>query len=156
MPIVGARIISSRGKEFWDSLDPHDMKQVLTAVKEAYDRPEPAYMLHYWSAMGGGASYVSHRCYRDCQVFLLHGTFFIDGQGYVTEAGCSYYVKDEVRIGVYGDTTLVIMEEGEQKGACLKYTQELQERYRAEMQSPKKLKKWKRTVSRTSQQCVTS
>jgi hypothetical protein len=156
MPIVGPPIISSRGKEFWESLDPHNMTQVLTAVKEAYDRPEPAYMLPYWSSPGGGTSYFSQPCFRDCQVFLLHGTFFIEGQGYVTEAGCSYYVKDEVRIGVYGNTTLVIMEEGDQRGACLKHTQELQERILAEMQSPKKLKKWKRTVSRTSQQCVTS
>lgn len=28
------RIISSRGKEFWDALDPHNTKQVLEAVKE--------------------------------------------------------------------------------------------------------------------------
>jgi hypothetical protein len=99
---------------------------------------------------------MSMPCLRDCQVFLLRGTLFVEGQGYVTEAGCSYYVKDEVRIGVYGDTTLVIMEEGEQRGACLKYTQEVQERILAEMKAPKKLKKGKRTVSRTSQQCVTS
>jgi hypothetical protein len=28
------RIIPSRGKEFWDTLDPDNMKQVLEAVKE--------------------------------------------------------------------------------------------------------------------------
>lgn len=33
MPVL-QRIIPSRSKEFWDSLDPENMKQVLEAVKE--------------------------------------------------------------------------------------------------------------------------
>ena len=49
------------------------------------------------------------------------------------ESGCSYVIKDEVSIGLYGNTTLVVMEEGEERGACMKLT----ERTHATMHSRK-------------------
>jgi hypothetical protein len=158
MPIV-QQIISTRGREFWDSLDPNNMRQVLEVVKEEFDRPEPAYQLHYHSAMSRHplqVVYVSLPCFRDCQVFLLHGEFFIEGQGRVTETGCSYIIKEEVWIGLCESTTLVVMEEGEERGTCLKYTQELRERRLAEMQSPKKLKKSKSSDMDNYTQCILS
>jgi hypothetical protein len=130
------------------------MMQVLEVVKEEFDRPEPAYQLHYYRSGGGVA--VSQPCFRDCQVFLLHGAFLIEGQGRVTETGCSYLVKEEVWIELCGSTTLVVMEEGEERGTCLKHTQESRERMLAEMQSPKKLKKSKSSRMENYAQCVTS
>ena len=138
MPII-RQIIPTRGREFWDSLDPTNMRQVLEAVKEVFERSEPAYQLHYFSSLGDCK--VSQPCFHDCQVFLLRGEFFLEGQARVTETGCSYIVKDEVWIGLFGSTTLVVMEEGEQRGACLKNTQELQDKMLAKMQPSKKLKK---------------
>ena len=137
MPVI-QRINPIMGREFWDSLDPNNNKQVLEAVKEAFNRPEPAYELHYCSSGPNQLPLtvcgvkVSLPCLRDCQVFLLRGAFLIEGQGRVIETGCSYLVKDEVCIGLYGSTTLIVMEEGEQRGACLKNTKEMQERIRAE------------------------
>jgi len=46
MPVI-LKIIPTRGREFWDSLDPNNNRQVLEAVKEEFDRPEPAHELHY-------------------------------------------------------------------------------------------------------------
>jgi hypothetical protein len=121
MPVV-QQIIPTQGREFWDSLDPKNKRQVLEAVKEEFDRPEPAHQLHYFSS---GPSHlplsvcgvrVSQPCFRDCQVFLLRGAFHIEGQGRVIETGCSYLVKDEVWIGLCGSTTLVVMEEGGREG----------------------------------------
>jgi hypothetical protein len=108
------RIIPSRGKEFWDALDPDNMKQVLEAVKEEvklyvrlaiqdlisaqnqFKRPEPAYELHYLSTMSRGLPIGDNKpCYRDCLIFLLRGEFIIKGQGRVIETGCAYRVKDE-------------------------------------------------------------
>ncbi len=40
---------------------------------------------------------------------------------------CGYRVKDEAWIWLCGTTTIVVMEEGEQKGECLRCTQESQE-----------------------------
>jgi hypothetical protein len=84
MPVV-RKIIPTRGREFWNLLDPNNNMQVLEAVKEEFDRPEPAYELHYFSS---GPSHlplsvcgmkVSQPCFRDCQVFLLCGAFLIEG-----------------------------------------------------------------------------
>jgi hypothetical protein len=154
MPVV-RKIIPTRGREFWNSLDPNNNRQVLEAVKEEFDRPEPAHELHYCSS---GPSHlpltvcvvkVNMQCFRDCQVFLLRGAFLIEGQGRVMETGCSYLVKDEVWIGLCGSTTLVVMEEGEMRGACARYTQEMQAKILAERQNPRKLKK-------SNSQCVPS
>lgn len=84
---------------------------------------------------------LSQPCFRDCLIFLLRGEFIIKGQGRVTKTGCAYTVKDEEWIWLCGTTTLVVMEEGEQRGVCRRRTQEAQERILAEMKSPKKLKK---------------
>jgi hypothetical protein len=154
MPVV-RKIIPTWGREFWDSLDPNNNRQVLEAVKEEFDRPEQAYELHYISSrpshlpLSACGMKVSQPCFRDCQVFLLRGAFLIDGQGRGTETGCSYLVKDEVWIGLCGSTTLVVMEEGEMRGACVRYTQEMQEKILAERQSSKKPKK-------SNSQCVPS
>jgi hypothetical protein len=88
--------------------------------------------------------------FRDCQVFLLYGAFLIEGQGRVMETGYSYLIKDEVWIGLCGSTTLVVMEEGEMRGACLKHTQEMREKILTEIKSSKKLKK------KSNPQCVPS
>jgi len=176
MPVVQI-IIPTQGREFWDSLDPNNSRQVLEAVKEEvkikkaqarcarpnfhfkqFDRPEPAYELHY-SQSGGTCTlpvWINLPCFRDCQVFLLRGQFIIKGQGRVTEPGYSYVVKDEAWIGLRGSTTLVFMEEGEQRGACLKWTQESRERILTKRQSPKKLKKSKSSSTENYTQCVPS
>ena len=141
MPIV-QQVIPTRRGEYWDSLDPNNLRQVLEAVKEEFDRPEPAHQLHYFTS---GPSHlplsvcgvkVSQPCFRDCQVFLLRGAFLIEGQGRVTKSGCSYLIKDEVWIELCGSTTLIVMEEGEERGRCLHYTQKLQERMLAEKKPP--------------------
>ncbi len=71
-------------------------------------------------------------CLRDCLVFLLRGVIFIDGQGAIVEPGYAYAVRDEEMIGLGGNTTVFIMEEGEMKGICAQKTKESQEKYWAE------------------------
>lgn len=90
------RIIPSRGKEFWNALDPDNKKQVLEAVKEEvkltvrltvqdlisaqnqFERQEPAYELYYLSTMSTGLPIGDSKpCYRDCLIFLLRGEFII-------------------------------------------------------------------------------
>ncbi len=103
-----------------------------------YDRPVPD-QVHYNSGGSSGSPLtacgvrVNLPCFRDCQIFLLRGAFLIEGQGRVIETGCSYLVKDEDWIGLCGsETVIVIVEEGQQRGACRKHTQEAQERILAE------------------------
>lgn len=142
MPVL-QRIIPSRGKEFWDALDPDNMKEVLEAVKEEvnlharlaiqdltsaqnqFKRPEPAHELHNLSTMSRGLSIGDSKpCYRNCLIFLLRGEFIIRGQGRVIETGCAYRVKDEASLLLCGTTTIVVMEEGEQRGECLRRTRD--------------------------------
>jgi len=124
MPAI-QRIIPSRGKEFWDALDPDNSRQVLEAVKEEFDRPEPAYELHYLNTMSRGLPIGDNKpCYRDCLIFLLRGEFIIKGQGRLIETGCAYRVKNEAWLWLCGTATIVVMEEGEQRGECLRHTQE--------------------------------
>ena len=139
MPVL-EQIIPSRGKEFWEALDPSNSKQVVEAVKEEvklyvrlviqdlistqnqFERPE--HEVHYLGSMSRGSpNRFSLACFRDCLVFLLRGEFIIEGQGRVTETGCAYHVKDEAWLMLCGTTTIVVMEEGEQKGECLRRTQ---------------------------------
>jgi hypothetical protein len=80
-------------------------------------------------------------CFRHCQIFLLRGAFLVEEQGQVTETGCSYLIKDEVWIGLCGSTTIVVMEDREERGTCLEHRQESRKRLLAEMQSLKRLKK---------------
>jgi hypothetical protein len=145
MPVL-QQIIPSRGKEFWDALDLDDMdsKQLLEAVKEEvklYVRlatqdlisapnqfQRPAYELHYFRTKSTGSPIgVSVPCYRDCLIFLLRGEFIIKGQGRVTETGCAYRVKDEVWLWLCGMATIVVIEEGEQRGECLRRARESRE-----------------------------
>jgi hypothetical protein len=44
----------------------------------------------------------------------------------VTETGCAYCVKDEASLWLCGTTTIVVMEEGDQRGECLRRTRESQ------------------------------
>ena len=141
MPAV-RMIIPRRGREFWNSLDPNNMKQISEAVTievkskrtyirraktykclKQYDRPVLG-QVHYSSGRSRSllitASWVwvSLPCLRNCQIFLIRGAFLIKGQGRVIGTGCSYPVKDEDGIGLCGsETVIVIMEEGEQQGA---------------------------------------
>ena len=72
---------------------------------------------------------VSSPCFRDCQIFLLHGAVLIEGQGRLVDTCCSYIIKDEEWIGLCGSkTVIVVMEEGDQRGACRKHTLESQKR----------------------------
>jgi hypothetical protein len=80
----------------------------------------------------GEGTRVNLPCFRDCQSFLLRAAFLIEGQGRVIEPGCSHLVKDEVWIGLCGSTTLVVIEEREQRDACCKRTQESRDRILAE------------------------
>ncbi|KAF2253631.1 hypothetical protein BU26DRAFT_548051 [Trematosphaeria pertusa] len=141
MPAI-QKIIPSRGKEFWDALDLDNSKQVLEAVKEEFKRPEPAHELHYLNTMSRGLPIGDNKpCYRDCLIFLLRGEFIIKGQGRVVETGCAYRVKDEAWLWLCGTTTIVVMEEGEQRGACLKSTQESRELVLAERDGSRKARK---------------
>jgi hypothetical protein len=45
----------------------------------------------------------------------------------VIDTGYAYRVKDEAWIWLCGMTTIVVMEEGEQRGECLRCTQESRE-----------------------------
>ncbi len=141
MPVV-QQIIPTRGREFWDTFDANNNRQVLKAVKEELDRPGSAHELHYCSSGPSRLPLtvcgvrVILQCFRDCQIFLLRGAFLIEGQGRVTETGCSYLVKDEVWIGLCGSTTLVVMEEGEMRGACARYTQEMREKFLLKDKTP--------------------
>ena len=80
-------------------------------------------------------------CYRDCLIFLLRGEFIIKGQGRVIDTGCAYRVKDEAWIWLCGTTTIVVMEEGEQRGECLRCTQESWELILAQRDGPRKVRK---------------
>jgi hypothetical protein len=44
--LVVQQIIPTRGREFWDSLDPNNNRQVLEAVKEEFDIP----LLTVWAS----------------------------------------------------------------------------------------------------------
>jgi hypothetical protein len=72
---------------------------------------------------------VSFSCFRDCHIFLIRGAFLIEGQGRAVDTGCSYVIKDEEWIGLCGSSTvIVIVEVGEQRGACRRNTQAAQEK----------------------------
>jgi hypothetical protein len=63
-------------------------------------------------------------CYCNCLIFLLLGKFVVERQGRIIETDCAYRIKDKSRLRLNGMTTIVGMEEGEQKGACPRLTQE--------------------------------
>jgi hypothetical protein len=80
-------------------------------------------------------------CYRDCLIFLLRGEFIIKGQGQVINTGYAYRVKDKAWIWLCGTTTIVVIKEGEQRGECLRYTQESRELILAEKDGTRKERK---------------
>jgi hypothetical protein len=141
-------------------LDPDNMKQVLETVKEEvklyirlaiqdlisaqnqFKRPEPAYKLYYFNTISRGLPIGDNKpCYCNCLIFLLCSKFIIKGQGRVIETGCVYYIKDEAWLWLYRTTTIVVIEEGEQRGECLRYIQESQEQILAERDRPRKERK---------------
>jgi hypothetical protein len=71
-------------------------------------------------------------------IFLLRGEFIIKGHGRVIDTGYAYRVKDEAWIWLCGTTIIVIMEEGEQRGECLRCTQESRELILAERDGTRK------------------
>lgn len=121
-----------------------------------FQRSEPADDIHY--AHGGPdhlppnelSCKISFHCFRDCLVFLLHGVIFIDGQGAIIEPGYAYVVKDEESIGLGGNTTILVMEEGEMKGICAQRTKEWQEKYWAEKEAAKRKQNelWHRVMTK--------
>lgn len=141
MPAI-QKVIPRRGREFWHSLDPDDLKQVVEAVMSEYDRSDPD-QVHYSAGESPNLPLtvcgprISLPCFRDCQIFLLYGAVLIEGQGRLVDTCCSYIVKDEEWIGLCGSkTVIVVMEEGEQRGACRKKTLESQKRLLAERSKP--------------------
>lgn len=81
---------------------------------------------------------VGLHCFRHCLIFLLRGVIFIDKQGALIEPGYAYVVRDEEWIGLGGNTTILVMEEGEMKGICAQKLKEEQEEYRAEKEAAKR------------------
>jgi hypothetical protein len=103
-----------------------------------YDR-ENSDQVHYSSGGSAGAPITvcgvktSMPCFHNCQIFLLCGAFCIEGQGRLVDPGCSYLVEGEEWIGLCGNkTVVVVLEEGEQRGACRRATQEAQDKLLAE------------------------
>ncbi len=80
-------------------------------------------------------------CYQDCLIFFLRGEFITKGQGRAIDTGCAYRVKDEAWIWLCGTTTIVVIEEGEQRGKCLRCTQESRELILAERDGTRKERK---------------
>jgi hypothetical protein len=59
----------------------------------------------------------------------------------VIGTNCAYRVKDEAWLWLCGMTTIVVMEEGEQRGECLRCTQESRELILAEKDGSRKVRK---------------
>jgi hypothetical protein len=85
------------------------------------------------------------------------GEFIIKGQGRVIDTGCAYLVKDEAWIWLCGTTTIVVMEEWEQRGECLRCTQESRELILAERDGTRKeRKRAKKLLDEKLQHCQKS
>ena len=96
---------------------------------------------------------IGFHCFHDCLVFLLCGVIFVDGQGALVEPGYAYRIKDEECLGLGGNTTVLIMEEGDAKGLCVKQTKEWQEKYNAETEAAARraARPWNRVFSKFHQ-----
>ena len=124
-----------------------------------FQRSEPIHDIHY--AHSGPDHLppnvlnlkINFRCLRDCLIFLLRGVIFIDGQGAIIEPGYVYVVRDEEWIGLGGNTTIFVMEEGEMKGICAQKLKEEQEKHRTEMEAAKEKQKrfWNRVLAKFRQ-----
>lgn len=66
------------------------------------------------------------------------------------EPGCAYVMKNETWIWLGGNTTILVMEEGEMKGLCAQKTKEFQEKYRAEKEAEERKQKrvWNRALAK--------
>ncbi|KAK2850636.1 hypothetical protein FQN49_005474 [Arthroderma sp. PD_2] len=123
MPII-KEIIPQRRKNYWDSLDHHNRRQMLKAVMQEFNKHDEDAFHYYNSDPRPGhppsVYWVVKPYFLDCQVFLLHGSFRLPGEEKpVTETGRSYLLENEERIGLCGSTTVVVIEEGEPGEACL-------------------------------------
>lgn len=86
---------------------------------------------------------VGFHCFRDCLVFLLRGAIFLEGFGALVEPGYAYAIKDEEMLGLGGNTTIFVMEEGAMeegamKGICAQKTREKQEEFRRNKEANEK------------------
>ncbi|CAM1503145.1 Fc.00g079210.m01.CDS01 [Cosmosporella sp. VM-42] len=138
------KIVGPRGGGFWSSFDPNNIQVLAEALKEEFQRSEPAHDIHFAHC---GPDHlppnvpnvkIGFHCLRDCLVFLLRGIIFIDLQGAIVEPGYAYVVKDEEWIGLGVNTTIFVMEEGEMKGICAQKLKEDQEKYRMEEEAARK------------------
>ncbi|KAL5313315.1 hypothetical protein ACEPPN_019048 [Leptodophora sp. 'Broadleaf-Isolate-01'] len=153
MPAI-RKIVGPRGSGFWSSFDPNNNRLVAEALKEEFQRSEPAHDIHY--AHSGPDHLppdvlnlnINFHCLHDCLIFLLRGVIFIDGQGAIIEPGYAYVVKDEEWIGLGGNTSLFVMEEGEMKGICTQ--KEEQEKYWSEKEVAKRKQNrpWNRALTK--------
>lgn len=89
---------------------------------------------------------VGFHCFRDCLVFLLRGVIFLEGSGALVEPGYAYAIQDEEMLGLGGNTTIFVMEEGAMKGICAQKTRERQEEMRRNHEAYEKRQKrpWNR------------
>ncbi|KAI3325017.1 hypothetical protein HD806DRAFT_553188 [Xylariaceae sp. AK1471] len=149
------KIVGPRGSGFWSSFDPNNHRVLAEALKEEFQRSEAAHDIHFTHS---GPDHlppnvlslkISLHCLRHCLVFLLRGVIFIDGQGKIIEPGYAYVVKDEEWIGLGGNTTIFVMEEGEMKGICAQKLEEAQEKYWADQEAAKRKQNrlWNRVLS---------
>ncbi|KAF3480867.1 uncharacterized protein GIQ15_06214 [Arthroderma uncinatum] len=123
MPVV-EQIVPQRSKKYWSSLDHHNEDATLEAVMQEFNKYDEEAFHYYNRDPNPGhppsVYWIVKPYFLDCQVFLLHGSFRLLGEDKpVTEAGRSYLLKDEERIGLCGSTTVVVIEEGEPGEALL-------------------------------------
>ncbi|KAK7968621.1 hypothetical protein PG988_007694 [Apiospora saccharicola] len=141
MPVT-RKIEGPSGREFWSALSSRahcsdELRVVAEALKEEFRRPEPLHQIHF--AHSGPDrlpqnilnTRVGFHCFQDCLVFLLRGVIFLDESGSaLVEPGYAYAIKDETMLGLGGNTTIFVMEEGAMKGICAQKTREAQEEFR--------------------------
>ncbi|KAK0639850.1 hypothetical protein B0T16DRAFT_497832 [Cercophora newfieldiana] len=156
MPVT-RKIVGPRGTAFWSSVDPDDIRALREAVKEEFRRSEGVQDIHFNHS---GPDHipptirnirVSFDCFRHCLVFLLRGALFIEGQGMVIEPGYAYEIKDEEWIGLGGNTTILVMEEGEMKGVCSRNLKVKQEKILAEQEEARRKENqvWNRVLTKS-------
>ncbi|KAK8097531.1 hypothetical protein PG984_016670 [Apiospora sp. TS-2023a] len=132
MPVT-RKIEGPSGREFWSTMSSKDycaeeLGVVAETVKEEFRRPEAAHEIHFAYNDRLPPNIRSTRfgfhCLQDCLVFLLRGVIFLDGSGALVEPGYAYAIKDETMLGLGGNTTIFVMEEGAMKGICAQKTRE--------------------------------
>lgn len=100
------------------------MKPRISLTSQQFQRSEPAHDIHVFHSGPNQLPLdvvnvkLNFHCLENCLVFLLRGILFIEGQGMIIEPGYAYAIKGEEWIGLGGNTTIFVMEEGEMKGIC--------------------------------------